>query len=823
MPKSNTDKWQSSIIFFYKNSFDRYSRIKLRNVLAEPAVGDKVTQFMGKTRKFDGYFAATQQAVLGDHAIAVEGEFDVLALYSLVLRDDPEAFEPIYSFSGGSNLSRGVDGLKELGIENIYVFPDNDSAGIDYVNEIADIHAHTFIMSPLDYAEKEDPAEWSKRHNFADLEAAFKGRIPAYNWIGRMYAKQYSKETPENQSEARGKIMIYAKKLAPTSQEAFLKEFAPLTGVSLEALQEEILETTVKKYKKMTLGVDFGVHMQAAPTGKKSMEWVKISNFIPEHKYDILFDDGNQARDRDRSYVIDLQTKDRNIPVTISNTEYNDDKRLQTIYQSKLGSLGQITPKMISYLRDASLNFFAESGEFKEEVVYSHTGWNGERYLMPNCYIDENGYSKLGELKVELPPNLGIMFPYGLEEPYQDMGPIRDIILNDLLTMFPYSVTLPTIAHTFLTPLLNWMPDQSPYALWLHGITGTFKSTFASLMLAFNGKNSGANGLISMNSTVNAIEKIGYHLKDVVIILDDYKKSVVKDELLVRLIQNYGGRQGRSRLTNRSELQQTFFIRGNVIVTAEDTPTGESSVTARTLLMPIPCYPDMTKLNKCQANSHHFSSLYAKYIEFILDKRKKVDFSQMVNTVQRAKFQTKHHRVNTNLTLNSVGWEMFAEFMGCQHLSDTYYKVTGQLADHMNDQTKKEQASNLFIDALLGLLSTGKYYLAGRIGMMDTPHDDRAIMLGYIDKEYVRLAPAAFVEVRSYARRRTASGNGIMFSDDAILDQLSREGLLVKALDGRPPAFKANRTTTRWPTVKKEAFGFEEMNCAERGTDVDEE
>lgn len=776
LPRTHGDKWEGSIAFFYRNAFERINRIKVRNVLREQAGGDKITLFLGKKAKFEGYFAATQQSVLSDHAVVVEGEFDVLALYSLVLREDPDAYEMISCFSGGSNMVKGVDSLKDLGVDRIYIFPDNDVAGIEYVNGIADLHPHTYVMAPKDYKDKEDPAEWAKMHDFKALEEAYKAAIPAYTWIGRMYAKLYSDASVEDQSDARVKILAYAKKLLPVAQEVFLAEFAPMTGASLEALKEELLETTTKKYKKVTRGVDFGVSMQWK--SGKTIEWQKIANFIPEHEYDILYDDGNPNKEMERSYAIRLLTKDRVFKVKVSNAEYNDDKRLQTLYQAKLGSLGQVAPKMISYLRDASLSFFAEDGVFREDLIYSHTGWNNGKYLMPNCYIDaENGYQPLGDLTVELPPSLGVMFPYGLQQPYNDFSDVKKVIREDLLKMFPYSVTLPSIAHVFLTPLLEFMPDQSPYALWLHGITGTFKSTFSSMLLAFFGKNNGANGLISINSTVNAIEKMGYHLKDVLVVLDDYKKSTVRDDLLVRLIQNYGGRQGRSRLNNRSELQQTYYIRGNVVITGEDQPAGESSVTARTLLIPIPCYPDMDRLNRCQANAHHFPSLYAKYIEFILEKRRTVDFSQLCGVHQRSKFSTVHHRVNTNLMLNSIGWEFFAEFMGFQDLTEEYYKSTEHLANYMNVQTKAEQASEIFLEAIFDMLSSGWYYIEGRKGMMDTPHNDKARIFGYRDKESVYIK-GSDVMAEMNKKRKLTHNSVVQFSPQAIYDQLKREGMI---------------------------------------------
>lgn len=128
-PEAKLIKATGSLLFFYKNSYSEISRVKVRNVLSESGK-DKQTFFLGSSNsKKDnkiGYFSWWFDGIAPSNAILVEGEFDVGALASLVYREDPNKREPIYCFSGGGNISNSIEIMILAGIENIYIFPDND-------------------------------------------------------------------------------------------------------------------------------------------------------------------------------------------------------------------------------------------------------------------------------------------------------------------------------------------------------------------------------------------------------------------------------------------------------------------------------------------------------------------------------------------------------------------------------------------------------------------------------------------------------------------------------------------------------------------------
>ena len=136
--------------------------------------------------------------------------------------------------------------------------------------------------------------------------------------------------------------------------------------------------------------------------------------------------------------------------------------------------------------------------------------------------VDAEGWHDLEDLKVQLPDNPTMFTRYKLDSPPADLSYIRDIIREDILKVFPYNITLPMIAHTFLPPLMAIL-DSKPYCLWLEGLTGSFKTAYTALLNSFWG-DFRSGDFETWRSTPNALERIGNVLKDCPFVIDDYKK-----------------------------------------------------------------------------------------------------------------------------------------------------------------------------------------------------------------------------------------------------------------------------------------------------------
>lgn len=787
---------EGAIAFFYRSAYDQFSRIKLRNVLSEKRDDkEKAVIYLGghKAKDRNGFFSASMEGLYTDNAITVEGEFDALALFSMCRDYDPECVEPIYCFGSGGTMDKGMEILTNMGVENQYTFPDNDGPGIDYAFTIAENHPHSFIIIPEDYADGDDPASWAGNHNFDDLQKAYRQRIPAFAWIGKRLAEEVQGGTLEEQSHAKEKVISYAKKLTPTNRELFLKAYAPITGASYDSLWEEVQNNDRIRYRKVLTTEGFGIQMSIV-LKRGEIIWEPISNVIIENDKDFIMDDG--SGETVRHFVLRLLMAHKELTVTISAGDYNDDKRFSAFLLDQLGSDMWIKPKHLMYVKEAAA-ILPKSGRAKaEELVYTHTGWRDGKFLMPNGYIDEDGFHDLDNVSVELPANPTMFTRYKTAAPPADIELIKQVIRDDILKVFPYHVTLPAIAHMFLGPLMHFLPgDVKPYCLWVQGLTGSFKTSYISLLSCLWG-DFRSGDFETWRSTANAIEKNGYFLKDVNYVIDDYKKVDVNDKSVCTLIQNYADRHGRSRMRSDGSNQKTWHIRGILTVTAEDLPSGEASVLARTLVLPVKGSGDSDKLTKGQMHAKHLPGVMAKYIQFLANKKFKEDIMGALVREKQKIFPATHSRVKETLAANSLAWDVFAEFMGFEDLSPKYYEVIQEVLKNMDRTTRAEQAGALFVDTVTELLSSGNFYLEGIKGANSTPHEDHAKKLGWICPDYVYLLGSTTL-AEANALRQRVTGIPIKYSAAAIYDQLIAARQLIPQVDKPTHVIKVDNSSYR--------------------------
>lgn len=772
-----------SIIFFYRTSYEEYSRLKLRNVNQERD-GNKRTMFLGKKlKKTDkvGYFSWTKEGCIDrDDAILVEGEFDVGALVSMCRREAGEdVVEPIYCFSGGTNLSSGVGVLLDMGKTHIYLFPDNDTKGIDYSYTVAEAHPQTYVIMPVDYAANEDPATWSANHTASQFNEAYTSRRPAFAWIGQRLANMAQEATVEEQVSIKVKLIDYAKKLPATDREMFLKNYGSIVGVSYDALVEEVEDRSQIKYRKVLNPANFGILMNTATKG--SAEWEPISNVILETERDLIMDacDDNI----ERKIVIRASMAYKSEKLELRPEEYADDRKLYSAIVATLGSSVWIKPRTVSYLREACnlLTPIRQTGG--EEHIYTHTGWRDDKFLMPNGYVDADGFHPLDDVKVELPANPGYMKNYFLDDPPADMTFIREIIRDELLTVFPLEITLPYLAHVFWSPVAHFVPMAKPVCLWVVGLTGSFKTSYTGLMASFFG-NFKTGDFETWRSTTNAIEKNGYYLKDMIYVVDDYKGIDVNPKALTSCIQNYGDRHGRGRMGADLSTRRTWHIRGNLISTAEDIPTGEASVISRIMLLKIPGRGDAVHLTKAQAYAKLLPGVMAKFIQFLCNKRlREHDYEQLL-AERRLQFKAVHGRVCESLAANSIAWDLLSEFLGFEELTPAYYRGLTNILTTMNLTTQQEQAGFVFRDTLSDLLDSGNYYLEG-MGCNGTEHVENAKRLGWISSQHVYvLGTQALAEVNKV--RIQITGSPIKYTATTIYEQLLASGCIIPDANGKP-------------------------------------
>lgn len=248
--------------------------------------------------------------------------------------------------------------------------------------------------------------------------------------------------------------------------------------------------------------------------------------------------------------------------------------------------------------------------------VYTHTGWaqvKGDKaYLTTTGAITGKGLDV--DVEVQLPAELQ---RYALPEPKADAEAFRQSLR--LVNAGPPQVMWPLLAATYRVPC-----GPCDFAIHVAGRSGTFKSELTSLFQSHFGAGMDARHLpASWLSTSNAVEALAYRAKNALMVVDDFVPTGTAyhvrnlQKMADNLFRGQGNQAGRSRLTDVSNLQTTYYPRGLIISTGEDIPEG-FSVRGRMLILELqPGSITTEKLTQAQARRDMFPQAMADWIQWL--------------------------------------------------------------------------------------------------------------------------------------------------------------------------------------------------------------
>lgn len=161
------------------------------------------------------------------------------------------------------------------------------------------------------------------------------------------------------------------------------------------------------------------------------------------------------------------------------------------------------------------------------------------------------------------------------------------------------------------------------FTLWLHGRSGSFKSSIAACALQYFGDYDHRHLTAGWNSTANSLEALCNYAKDTLVCIDDYvptgnsyeQKSLERSA--ERLVRGLANQQGRGRLDESSKLQQTMWPRCGILATGEDV-VGCGSLRGRMLI--LECSKgaiDKKALTKLQSQSLHRRAAMCQFVNWL--------------------------------------------------------------------------------------------------------------------------------------------------------------------------------------------------------------
>jgi hypothetical protein len=240
-------------------------------------------------------------------------------------------------------------------------------------------------------------------------------------------------------------------------------------------------------------------------------------------------------------------------------------------------------------VRAAIQYYSALDGDVPVRTVYQCSGWEkldggGWAFLHTGGAITAQGLVETVE--VDLPGNLA---KYQLPSPLA--GDELKAALASAMQLPGVCPNKPQVGAALLCMALRAPMNEcldTDFVLFLHGLTGSRKSSVAKLALGFHGlgftsrgeRNRGFPG--NWLSSAKAVPMQCFLAKDTVFIADDLKYTGGRsDEDLVKtandLIMAIGNGSGRDTLTSDRRLRNGQRSRCSLICTGEDTPKSQST------------------------------------------------------------------------------------------------------------------------------------------------------------------------------------------------------------------------------------------------------
>lgn len=863
-PRGKEPLVTNGICFFYRCSFTEFGRIKVRKPLEEKPgskskiiytlggntykittkkgeVRDTTYKFKGKTA-LNSFFCWNIDIPPTDHAFIVEGEFDAAVFASMVYRNDANASDPFFCFGGVDAMNKGIQGLGRIGITHMYIMPDNDEAGLKPLIKLSkDYPDSIYIIIPEDYEENQDPADWASTHDLKDYQAALNNAMHGYDFVGKHFISKYEQSVESERALIKKEFLDFASKLSPTTRETFINAYGPATGHSVEALMNELASMSLEKYRKVVspLPAEYGMYERIETS--KGVEWRRLSNFILEITRDLWYDDGNAgSRGENKLRKIELKASlpFKTCTFAVTAEEFVNNNTLESKIINNLSAAATPEPHSMDKISSAcrSLSYAGEYGQnARETTIYTHMGWlcrpeKEDVFLMYDGYIDADGVHSYNDADFEVDINGGNTaamyecYRVGNIPTPERLKELAAHMRANLLQVFDYEITLPYLAHMINPVIHRWAGTiGTRYAMWVTGVSGSFKTSFARTMMCFYGdflKDVG-NGFLSWTSSNAGTNAAAWPLKDVMLLIDDYKRCIADiEEKSKAILQSFGDSQGRTTSNPRHEVQTQKLLRCGLLSTGEDVPEDESSVLSRMLILRLYSRGRTMPLTEAQNNAEYMPDIFCGFIQFIL--KKKLDKAQIQK--KKAEYSKQfektvvHPRARANIVTNMIAWDLWEEYLGFQDLRPYYERGLKLMAAGLNEDTQAQQASNLFIYSFSEMLDVGKIYLENADPRVFTqPPTPSSELVGWYDKDYTYInMSAAMRAINNF--RKGVNGNGIQFSKRAILDQLYADEFIVLHQDGYNHGKKIHNSTKRVVWFKRGVLEhyYEEADNSEK-------
>jgi len=476
-----------------------------------------------------------------------------------------------------------------------------------------------------------------------------------------------------------------------------------------------------------------------------------------------------------------------------------------------------------------------------QEKISLCTGFTPDykEFQLPGMSITSAGIQVTGEPVVDL-SNSNLARKINFTKPSdEEIKHLMQHLLNDFKSLKSDQVMLPVIGHVALSPFAFWIVDKlgrQKYTLHLKGPSGSGKTFIANKVASFFGDF--GNQLTSWSGTANSIETEGYSFRDMIFILDDYKRSVISKKEIIRVIQNHADNRGRGRLNSSLKLQKAPHIRGLLLSTGEDFVENVESVTGRSIVLEVEPGHVQEAGKACKVFQPLYKGFIPLFVQWVIsqkhwqDSLKTIVNSRIDNFSKEVTGISNGLRIATNWALNAAGFELFCKFavhvgaindVQCSELLKRYEGIVNTHLKEDEDVLKAQNPAALCWNILEHLIATESVIVKGLIKLSsDTTKSSSSVLnrkiIGRLYKSKDKKSVYIFSDLlmKHLVRHYRELGQNIPFDKGMLRDALVREQLIIRADD------KRIAKQVRHNGGRVQAWQFDLAKFKNRCIDVDE-
>jgi DNA primase len=569
---------------------------------------------------------------------------------------------------------------------------------------------------------------------------------------------------------------------------------------------------------------------------KNDVIYKNISSFTGSIDKEVIYDDGTASSGK-RVYEGNFNTSNnKKFPFKINAEDFTSTREFRKSVANICGSEANILPGEEPHVITA-IQALSNSNPHKvEETVYQHTGWSRDKsiYYFPHMSVDKDMSDLTDIVRVDLAYKSSIAstqfsrFKFKKASKEEVFTTLNEGIYDGLLKLFSYDITLPCISTVFLPILLPFMNNSKKYMLWIHGTTGKGKTNLVTTLNSFYGDfyiNQTPN--LSWDSTAHSFENYGFYLKDALLSIDNFKLTHAPKGYH-KIIHSYTDNTARTRLNSSAELKDSYPIRGVVISSGEDLPSGESSTLARLIPIEISGNGNYNKYKYTRKYVEGFQCVTPYFINWLINN---YDLSTLdLNSILESKLEyyidlisnvlLKHidgemidptsniPRIATNIAINSIGLDFFlkfSEYMGIpkekiSEVSLSYDRCMPDVISKYSSIVIEESPTTSAINILLELITSKKVFIDG----LDSANIQvpGAINIGTVRGNYVYIKPTILMSELS-----KITGKTFNVSNNELFRQFYLKGFIDMSNDGKSTVnIKIDGVQCRCLQFKKEVL-----------------